>query len=71
MLVLSRRVEQKVWIGKDIVITIVTIGPNTVRIGIDAPKEIEILRAELIGKKPDNSDRETVNCERFWGRGIA
>ncbi len=61
MLVLSRRVEEKVWIGKDIVITVVTIGPNTVRIGIDAPKEIEILRAELIGKKPDNSDRETVN----------
>ena len=61
MLVLSRRAGQQIVIGTDIVLTIVDIGPNTVRIGIDAPKEIEILRAELIGKKPDNSDRETVN----------
>ena len=61
MLVLSRREGQRIVIGPDIVITIVTTGPNTVRIGIDAPKEIEILRAELKGTKPDNSDRETVN----------
>jgi sRNA-binding carbon storage regulator CsrA len=32
-----------------------------VRIGIDAPQEIEVLREELTGKKPDNSDRKTVN----------
>ena len=61
MLVLSRKEGQMIVIGPDIVITIVTTGPNTVRIGIDAPKEIKILRAELKGKKPDNSDRKTVN----------
>jgi carbon storage regulator len=61
MLVLSRRAGQQIVIGTDIVLTIVDIGPNTVRIGFDAPKEIEILREELTGKKPDNSDRKTVN----------
>lgn len=61
MLVLSRKEGQMIVIGPDIVITIVTTGPNIVRIGIDAPKEIKILRAELKGKKPDNSDRKTVN----------
>jgi len=47
MLVLSRKTSERILIGDDIAITIVRIGPNSVRIGIEAPKGMSILREEL------------------------
>lgn len=47
MLVLQRKKGEAVKIGKEITITISDIGPDTVRIAIDAPREISILRSEL------------------------
>jgi carbon storage regulator len=48
MLVLSRKPGEKIFIGEDIEITIVRIGPNTVRIGVTAPREMRIIRDELV-----------------------
>lgn len=48
MLVLTRKIEEKVKIGDDIYISILEIGSGSVRIGIDAPKEVTILRMELL-----------------------
>ena len=48
MLVLGRKAGQRVLIGEEIKVEIVRIGPNTVRIGIDAPNELNIVREELI-----------------------
>lgn len=47
MLVLSRKPGERIRIGDDIAVTVVRIGPNTVRIGIDAPRDMSILREEL------------------------
>ena len=47
MLVLSRKTSERILIGDDIAITIVRIGPNSVRIGIEAPKNMNIVREEL------------------------
>ena len=47
MLVLSRKAGETIQIGPDIAVTIVRIGPNTVRIGIEAPRHVSIVRAEL------------------------
>ena len=47
MLVLSRKVSQVIQIGPDITIIVVRIGPESVRIGIEAPKDMTILRQEL------------------------
>ena len=47
MLVLSRKSGEKILIGENVSVTIVRIGPNTVRIGIDAPREMNIVRDEL------------------------
>jgi len=47
MLVLSRKPGERILIGDNIAITIVRIGPQTVRVGIDAPDDIQIIRAEL------------------------
>lgn len=47
MLVLTRRAEEKIKIGDDIVVSILGIEGGNVKIGIDAPKEITILRMEV------------------------
>jgi len=47
MLVLTRGVDQSVLIGDDIVVTVVDIGGNKVRIGIDAPPDLLIDRDEV------------------------
>jgi carbon storage regulator len=48
MLVLTRRLDEKIKIGNDIVISIERIRPDNVRIGIEAPKQIPISRTELL-----------------------
>lgn len=47
MLLLSRKVGQKIRISEDIVVVIRAIEGRRVKIGIEAPKETEVLRAEI------------------------
>jgi len=48
MLVLTRKIDDAIRIDNDIVITIISIDKKSVRIGIDAPKDVMILREELV-----------------------
>lgn len=47
MLVLTRRINERIMIGDDIVITIVNMNCGVVRLGIEAPKDVDIMRGEL------------------------
>lgn len=47
MLILSRKAGQKLQIGDNVSITILEVHGNTVRVGIEAPREIRVLRGEL------------------------
>jgi carbon storage regulator len=47
MLVLSRKINEKIRIGSDIIISVVAVSDNQIKIGIDAPTSIKILRDEL------------------------
>ena len=47
MLVLSRKEHQRIRLGDDITVTIVRLSGDQVRLGIDAPREIRVLRDEL------------------------
>lgn len=47
MLVLTRKLNEQIQIGNDITITVVRVKGNTVRVGIDAPRDVRIVRAEL------------------------
>lgn len=49
MLVLSRKTGERIMIGDQITLTVVRIGPNNVRIGIEAPRDLNIVREELCG----------------------
>ncbi len=48
MLVLTRKVDERINVGDDVTITIVRIGPGCVRIGVEAPPHMAILRGELV-----------------------
>lgn len=48
MLVLARKLDESIVIGDNIVVKIVAIENGVVKLGIDAPKEVSIIRDELI-----------------------
>lgn len=63
MLVLSRKPMESIHIGDSVVVTVLEIRGNKARIGIDAPKEIHVLRSELqeqVSVASGNGSRETV-----------
>lgn len=70
MLVLTRKRDQKILIGDGITITILGIQTNQVRIGIEAPATVPILREELAGRAPNPNasprmTEVTLNLEKF------
>ena len=52
MLVLSRKETQRIRLGDSIVVTIVKISGDKVRVGIDAPTNVLVLRDELEAHEP-------------------
>ena len=52
MLVLSRKESQRIRLGDSIVITIVKISGDKVRVGIEAPSNVLVLRDELETRDP-------------------
>jgi len=47
MLVLSRRESERIRLGENIVVTVIRVSGDRVRLGIDAPRDVVILRDEL------------------------
>ena len=52
MLVLTRKLMEKLFIGDDICVTVVRLEVGQVRLGIDAPREVAVVRAELVPDRP-------------------
>lgn len=48
MLVLSRKLDEAITIGDDIVVKIISVDKGVVKLGIDAPSDISIVRNELL-----------------------
>ena len=68
MLVLTRDRNQRIVIGKDIVVTVVEIRGDKVKLGISAPPEIEVHReevAKLIAEQKTQAKSNRVKSGRF------
>lgn len=52
MLVLSRKLDESIQIGTNVVVTILEVKGNTVRIGIEAPREVSITRPDAKSQEP-------------------
>lgn len=66
MLVLSRKTNETIKIGDDIEIRILEVKGDTVRIGIEAPKSIDILRGELVlSISESNTEALTLDTTLF------
>ena len=61
MLVLSRKESERIKLGGSIVVTVVRISGDKVRLGIEAPADVHVLRAEL---EPDPRIAQRVPSER-------
>jgi carbon storage regulator len=64
MLVLSRKLNEKIVIDGGIVVTVVKIDRNQVRLGIEAPENVRIFREEIAGSG------ERAPTERPVGAGV-
>jgi carbon storage regulator len=51
MLVLTRKLMEKLFIGDDICVTVVRLEGGQVRLGIEAPREVTVVRAELVPER--------------------
>src|SRR3954465_9018227 len=58
MLVLTRKSREQIQIGENVVITILRVKGQAVRIGIEAPRDVRVLRSEL-PKNEEEVDAET------------
>lgn len=60
MLVLTRKAKQQIQIGPNITVTILQIKGQAVRVGIEAPREVCVLRTELAARGAGDSHDPTV-----------
>lgn len=60
MLVLTRKKDETVHIGTDIVIKVIATGRGKVKLGIEAPAEVRVLRGELTPHLAQTADIETA-----------
>jgi carbon storage regulator CsrA len=63
MLVLSRKQQEQIKIGDQITVTIVRVKGNTVRVGIEAPRDVRVIRGEL----PKVNDEAAVSSVTVAG----
>jgi len=74
MLILSRKLEEAIWLGDNIKVKIMGIEKGTVKLGIEAPSDITILREELkeavadVNKQASGSSNQLGELQDFMSK---
>lgn len=55
MLILTRKIGEKIIIGEDVVLSVVEVSKGVVKLGIEAPKNVTILRQEVFERVRDEN----------------
>ncbi|MGD9152753.1 MAG: carbon storage regulator CsrA [Gammaproteobacteria bacterium] len=61
MLILNRRTNESIVIDNNIEITVLSISTNQIKIGVNAPKNIEIFRKEIWLRARDEQNTDVLN----------
>ncbi|MFN2539974.1 MAG: carbon storage regulator CsrA [Mycobacteriales bacterium] len=59
MLVLTRRKNQSIVIGDNIIVTVLEVKGDQIRLGITAPRDVQVYREELLSDRPSKDHPET------------
>lgn len=62
MLVLSRKATERIRLGDNIVVTVVRVSGDRVRLGIEAPPDVLVLRDELQPRKSPEQDEPPMRA---------
>jgi len=72
MLVLTRKQGEVIHVGEGVTIKVIKTGKGTVKIGIDAPTHVKVLRGELSEKEAAQAEsQESVPFKKTAGRSVA
>lgn len=63
MLILSRKIDEKIKIGNDITITLISIQGDQVKIGVEAPKNVKVFRQEVYNAIQNENKAAVMNTE--------
>ncbi|MEP6623757.1 MAG: carbon storage regulator CsrA [Acidimicrobiia bacterium] len=56
MLVLTRRVNERIVIGDNVVVTVLEVRGDQVRLGIEAPRDVKVFREEVLLRGDDRAE---------------
>lgn len=63
MLVLARKLDEAITIGDDIVVKVISVEKGVVKLGIDAPSDVRIVRNELLKDVTDSNIAASKNVD--------
>ena len=74
MLILSRKVDEKIRIGDEVTITVIGIQGDQVKLGIEAPKNVKVFRQEVFDAIQTENKAAVVEGKEFdnnWSKGYS
>jgi len=71
MLILTRRVDERIFIGDDITLCVLDIEGNRVRLGLEAPKDVAILREEIHERYAGDASNDARHAKSADGKRSA
>ncbi len=63
MLILSRKIDEKIKIGNDITITLIDVHGDQVKIGVEAPKNVKVFRQEVFDAIQNENKAAVVDTQ--------